>query len=174
MKGKALIVARDHPVLCIAALAALATVVFVPPDAAYLGYVDAKTLACLFGILAVAGAMRNAGMLDAAALALSSRLATRRAAVFSLTGATLALSLFATNDMALVVMLPLSAAALLRARWDDPDPVHVRDAEPGGEPGRHGAAVRQPPEPVSLRTLRNPAARLPGRDGRCPSPFRWC
>ena len=119
MKGKALIVARDHPVLCIAALAALATVVFVPPDAAYLGYVDAKTLACLFGILAVAGAMRNAGMLDAAALALSSRLATRRAAVFSLTGATLALSLFATNDMALVVMLPLSAAALLRARWDD-------------------------------------------------------
>ena len=37
MKGKALILARDHPVLCIAALAALATVVFVPPDAAYLG-----------------------------------------------------------------------------------------------------------------------------------------
>ena len=102
MKGKALIVARDHPVLCIAALAALATVVFVPPDAAYLGYVDAKTLACLFGILAVAGAMRNAGMLDAAALALSSRLATRRAAVFSLTGATLALSLFATNDLSLI------------------------------------------------------------------------
>ena len=119
MKEKALIRAREHPVLCIAALAALVTIAFVPPDAAYLGYVDVKTLACLFGILAVVGAMRNAGMLDAAALALSSWLATRRAAVLSLTGATLALSLFATNDMALVVMLPLSAAALLRARWDD-------------------------------------------------------
>ena len=47
----------------------------------------------------------------------------------SLTGATLALSLFATNDMALVVMLPLSAAALLRARWDDliPFKMCIRD-----------------------------------------------
>ena len=110
---------RGHVTLAVAAVAALVTAVLVPPDAEYADYLDAKTLACLFGILAVVGAMRNAGMLDAAARVLASRLATRRAAVLSLVGATWVLSLFATNDMALVVMLPLSAAALLRAGWDD-------------------------------------------------------
>ena len=110
---------RGHATLAVAAVAALVTAVLVPPDTEYADYLDAKTLACLFGILAVVGAMRNAGMLDAAARVLASRLATRRAAVLSLVGATWVLSLFATNDMALVVMLPLSAAALLRAGWDD-------------------------------------------------------
>ncbi len=110
---------REHVVLCASAAVALLTMFFVPPDAAYVEYIDVKTLACLFGILAVVGALRTVGALEVAARVLSSRLATRRLAVLSLVGTTLVLSLFATNDMALVVMLPLSAAALLRAGWDD-------------------------------------------------------
>ena len=171
MKEKALIRAREHPVLCIAALAALVTVAFVPPDAAYLGYVDAKTLACLFGILAVVGAMRNAGMLDAAALALSSRLATRRAAVLSLTGATLALSLFATNDMALVVMLPLSAAALLRARWDDLIPFTFVMQSLAANLGGMVLPFGNPQNLYLFERFDIPLVRLPGRDGAALRPF---
>ena len=42
----------------IAVLAAAVTAVFVPPDAAYLGYYDVKTLSCLLCVLAVVGALR--------------------------------------------------------------------------------------------------------------------
>lgn len=111
--------ARSHAVLVVSAVAALATVPFVPPDAAYLGYFDLKTLACLFGILALVGALRNVGLFESAARAAVSRFATRRSAVGALVAATLVLSMVATNDMALIMMLPLSAATLLKAGWDD-------------------------------------------------------
>lgn len=107
----------DHAVLCVAFAAATASAVVVPPDARYLSYFDLKTLACLFGILAIAAALRNAGALDAAARAIATRFTQCRSASAALTGITLVLSQFVTNDMALVVMLPLSATVLARAGW---------------------------------------------------------
>lgn len=109
---------RSHAVLVISATFAAATMLVVPPDAAYLGYFDFKTLACLFGILALVGALRNVGVFDATAHALVTRFSTCRAAVGALVAVTLALSMVATNDMALIMMLPLSAATLLKAGWD--------------------------------------------------------
>ena len=44
---------RANAMPVIAVLAAAVTAVFVPPDSAYLGYYDVKTLSCLFCILAV-------------------------------------------------------------------------------------------------------------------------
>ena len=110
--------ARERTVLLVSALAALATVAFVPPDEAYLGYFDVKTLACLFGILAVVGALRGIGLFEHAARLVVARFATCRSAVAALVGSTLVLSMFATNDLALIMMLPLSAATLLKAGWE--------------------------------------------------------
>ena len=107
--------ARERTVLVVSALAALATVPFVPPDEAYLGYFDVKTLACLFGILAVVGALRGIGLFEHAARLIVARFATCRSAVAALVGSTLVLSMFATNDLALIMMLPLSAATLIGA-----------------------------------------------------------
>lgn len=107
--------ARERTVLLVSALAALATVAFVPPDEAYLGYFDVKTLACLFGILAVVGALRGIGLFEHAARLIVARFATCRSAVAALVGSTLVLSMFATNDLALIMMLPLSAATLIGA-----------------------------------------------------------
>lgn len=109
---------RTHAVLVVSALAAGATMVVVPPDGAYLGYFDLKTLACLFGILALVGALRNAGAFEVVARAMVARFATCRTAVAALVSATLLISMVATNDMALIMMLPLSAAMLLRAGWE--------------------------------------------------------
>ncbi|HIW75971.1 SLC13 family permease [Gordonibacter faecis] len=109
---------RGHVVLVVSAVAALVTMAMVPPDATYLGYFDLKTLACLFGILALVGALRGVGVFERAAQALVARFSTCRAAVAALVGSTLVLSMFATNDMALVMMLPLAAATLLRAGWE--------------------------------------------------------
>lgn len=110
--------ARTHAVLLVSAAVAAATMLAVPPDAAYLGYFDLKTLACLFGILALVGALRNAGVFEATACALVARFSTCRAAIAAIVGITLVLSMIATNDMALIMMLPLSAATLLKAGWE--------------------------------------------------------
>ncbi len=109
--------ARGRVVLCVSALCALASMAAVPPDAAYIGYFDVRTLVCLFCILAVVQALRGAGALDGAARALVTRFRTPRAAVLALVGATVCLSMVATNDMALVMMLPLATATLARAGW---------------------------------------------------------
>lgn len=109
---------RTHTVLVVSAVAALATVPFVPLDAAYLGYFDLKTLACLFSILALVGALRNVGAFEAVARRAVARFATCRAAVAVLVAATLVVSMVATNDMALIMLLPLSAATLLKAGWE--------------------------------------------------------
>lgn len=103
--------------LSISFAASLITCFIIPPDTAYLDYVDFKTIACLFSILAVVGALRNIGAFEAGARALVSRFSTCRAAVCALVCATLVISMFATNDMALIMLLPLAAATLLRAGW---------------------------------------------------------
>ena len=114
---RALAFAREHAVLLIAAVAAAATMVAVPPDEAYLGYVDWNTLGCLFCVLAVANAFRYLGAFDRLARLAIERLATARSVVMALVLTTGALSMVATNDLALIVMLPLSATVLARAGW---------------------------------------------------------
>ena len=109
---------RTHAVLVVSAVAALATVPFVPPDAVYLGYFDLKTLACLFSILALVGALRNVGAFEAVARRAVARFSTCRSAVAALVAATLVVSMAATDDMALIMLLPLSAATLLKAGWE--------------------------------------------------------
>ena len=56
---------RANAMLLIALLAAGITVAFVPPDKGYLGYYDARTLACLFCVLAVVCALRNMDLFSA-------------------------------------------------------------------------------------------------------------
>ena len=105
---------REHAVLVVAAVAA-ASMVAVPPDSAYWGYFDRKTLGCLFCVLAVASALRLMGAFDRAARAVVARFGSPRSLALALVLTTAALSCVATNDMALIMMLPLSAATLVGA-----------------------------------------------------------
>ena len=50
---------KKNAVMAVAMAAALITSVIVPPDAAYQGYFDLKTLTCLFCVLAVVCALKN-------------------------------------------------------------------------------------------------------------------
>lgn len=103
---------RQNATASIAATAALVTMLFVPPDAAYLGYFDLNTLACLFALLAVIRALRNAGFFETIAHAVVRRFKTLRGLGCALVGVTLVCSMFATNDMALLMLLPLSTVTL--------------------------------------------------------------
>ncbi len=99
---------RAHAMPVIAVLAAAVTAVFVPPDAAYLGYYDAKTLSCLFCVLAVVCALRSAGLFPLLAQKLVQVFHTTRSVVTALVIITLAGSMLLTNDTALLTFLPLS------------------------------------------------------------------
>lgn len=103
---------RQNATAAIAAAAALITMLVVPPDAAYLGYFDVGTLACLFALLAVIRALRNAGFFESIARAVVRRFKTLRGLGCALVGVTLVCSMFATNDMALLMLLPLSTVTL--------------------------------------------------------------
>ena len=50
---------RKNTVLLIALALAVLSIALVPPDEAYAGYYDLKTLCCLFGTLAVVCALKN-------------------------------------------------------------------------------------------------------------------
>lgn len=98
----------------IAAAAALVTILFVPPDAKYASYFDLNTLAYLFAFLAVIRALRNAGFFETIAKAVIQGFKTLRGLGCALIAVTLVCSMFATNDMALLMLLPLSTVALVR------------------------------------------------------------
>lgn len=112
-----LVLIRKNMVLTISAVVAIVTMVVVPPDAAYLGYMDWNTLGCLFCVLAVANAFRYLGAFDRAARLVIEHFDEPRQVVMALVLTTGALSMIATNDLALIILLPLSATILTHAGW---------------------------------------------------------
>lgn len=118
MLGKLSSFLRHNVVLAVSFVCAAVTMAIVPPDAGYLGYFDWKTLSCLFSILALVEALRNAGAFQSAARSFIARFHGCRSTILALVASTAVISMFATNDMALVMMLPLSAITLSVAGWE--------------------------------------------------------
>ncbi len=98
---------KKNTVLCIAIIAALTTAVAVPPDSAYLGYFDFKTLTCLFCVLAVVCAFRNISFFSILASKIVRLFKNTRACVLALVYITFLGSMLIANDMALLTFLPL-------------------------------------------------------------------
>ncbi len=98
---------RKNTVLCIAALAAIVTSCIVPPDAAYLGYFDFKTLTCLFCVLAVVCALKNVKFFTILARKIVDCTGNLRMATLALVYITFIGSMLIANDMALLTFLPL-------------------------------------------------------------------
>ena len=64
---------RREAVLTVSVLAAAVSCIFVPPDAAYLGYFDLRTLALLYCLMTVVAGLREAGVFDRLAFLLCRR-----------------------------------------------------------------------------------------------------
>lgn len=107
---------REHWMLVAAAIAALASMIAVPPDGAYLGYFDWETIGCLFCVLAVANAFRRIGTFDRIARMAIAHDRNTRTLVFAIVLVTALFSMAFTNDVELIIMLPLSAAVLVELR----------------------------------------------------------
>lgn len=107
---------KKYTVFCIAAVAAVVTCFFVPPDKEYLTYFDLKTLACLFISLAVICALRNIKFFTIVARKLVLLTGNLRSLFFMLITITFIGSMIIANDMALITFLPLGYFAVSVAK----------------------------------------------------------
>ena len=105
LKGMAFL--KAHVVMTVAFAAAAATSILVPVDAAYLGYFDFKTLACLFCVLAVVCALKNIRFFYILAQRIVQCFRNARLSVLALVYITFIGSMLIANDMALLTFLPL-------------------------------------------------------------------
>ena len=64
---------QQETVLTAAAVLAVVSAFFVPPDVQYLGYIDLRTLAILFSLITVMAGLRRQGFFDGLGRALLSR-----------------------------------------------------------------------------------------------------
>lgn len=103
---------RREPVLIIAAVAALTSCFFVPPDAAYLEYIDFRTLALLYCLMTVIAGLRGAGLFAHLAHTLCRRAGSVRAMGVLLVLMSFVSSMLITNDVALLTFVPFAVVVL--------------------------------------------------------------
>lgn len=98
---------KNNAVFVISFFAAAITSFIVLPDKEYLDYIDFKTIACLFSVLAVVCALKNVNFFYLVAVKIVKKFKRLRSAVTALVFVTLIGSMFIANDMALLTFLPL-------------------------------------------------------------------
>ncbi len=103
---------KRNLVFTVAFIAATVTCIIIPPDKAYLGYFDFKTLACLFLTLAVVNALRNIRFFTLTAKKIILLTGNLRTLCIALIYITFIGSMLIANDMALITFLPLGYFAL--------------------------------------------------------------
>lgn len=102
-------------VLVVAVLAAAVSCVLVPFDEGYASYVDWRTLALLFCLMAVVTGLRFMGVMRLLGSWAVSRASSMRALAFALVALTFVSSIAITNDVALITFVPLALVVLSEA-----------------------------------------------------------
>ena len=120
---------RREPVLLIAALAALLSCCFVPPDVAYLDYMDYRTLALLYCLMTVVAGLRKAGLFAFLAHRLCENVKSVRMIGLVLVLLCFFSAMLITNDVALLTFVPFAVVVLGMAdRKKDPGAVDGKNA----------------------------------------------
>ena len=107
---------RHEVVLTVALIAALASFLLVPPGAHTLAGIDATTLLMLFSLMAIVAGFRHMGAFDKLAAALTACIRTLRGLAFALMSACFLLAMVATNDVALITLVPFTILLMQGAR----------------------------------------------------------
>ena len=102
-------------VLVVAVLAAAVSCVLVPFDEGYASYVDWRTLALLFCLMAVVTGLRFMGVMRLLGSWAVSRASSMRTLAFALVALTFVSSMAITNDVALITFVPLALVVLSEA-----------------------------------------------------------
>ncbi len=108
MKTRLFMHMKKDPVLWISGMLAAVTAIIIPPSAAYADYIDIRTLALLFSLMAVVCAFSRKGLLNAAAGYFVRRAKSSRGLGLMLVLLCYASSMLITNDVALITFVPLA------------------------------------------------------------------
>ena len=103
---------RNNPILCISGLLALISCFFVLPDLQYLSYINVRVLAILFGLMLIVAALGHIGTFDVLTSKLLSKVKTYRDISLLMSLLAFFLSMFLTNDVSLVTLVPFAIMVL--------------------------------------------------------------
>ena len=103
---------KENLVLVLAVVVASVSMLAVPPSSSYVGYINVPVLAILFCLMVVIGGLRESGVFAAALARLLLRLGTMRQLAAVLVFACFFVSMWVTNDVALLTFVPFSLMAL--------------------------------------------------------------
>ena len=106
---------RHESVLCISALCAAVTMFLVPPDGAYLEYIDLKTLCLLMCLMLVVAGVQACGAFRWLTVQMLRRSASGRILAVMLVWMPFFSAMLVTNDVALLVFVPFTLALLTQA-----------------------------------------------------------
>ncbi len=109
---------KKEPVLLIAAIFAMVSMFIVPPSSNYIQYIDWKTLACLFCLMVSIKGLEREGLLDTVSSVALTHLRRTRSLAFFLIFGTFFASMFMTNDVALIALVPIAIAVLFMCQQE--------------------------------------------------------
>ena len=95
---------RKETVLTVALLLAVISAFIVPPDSAYVDYIDFRTLAILFCLMTVVAGFSQQGMFGIIAKSMINRMGSLRTVTIVL--------IFITNDVSLITFVPMTLTVL--------------------------------------------------------------
>lgn len=110
---------KSEAVLVISFLLALASSFFVAPGKEYLSYIDFRTLALLFCLMAVVAGFNSLGFFSRLAQTLLRRAGSVRSLCLTLTLLAFFLSMIFTNDVSLITLVPFSIVVLDMLKKDE-------------------------------------------------------
>lgn len=103
---------KKDPVLTVSWILAIGSAFWIPPDSAYLDYLDLQTLGLLFCLMTITGGLQNMGIFSR----IGGNLIRHVANTASLAGILVALCFFSsmiiTNDVALITFVPFTMVIL--------------------------------------------------------------
>ncbi len=112
MKQRIIKFIKSEFVLCIAAVCAVISMFFVLPSAAYLAYIDVRTLCLLFCLMSLVAGFGKCSLFRLLAQTLLSRQKTVRSLTVVLILLPFFCSMFITNDVSLITFVPFAILVL--------------------------------------------------------------
>ena len=110
--NKILYCIKNETVLSAAVILAVISSFFMKPDAGYLNYIDFRTLALLFCLMAVMAGLQKTGVFDLLAGKMLKRVRGVKSLVFILVMLCFFFSMLITNDVALITFVPFTFTVL--------------------------------------------------------------
>lgn len=103
---------KSNAVLVLSGILALVSCFFVHPDMQYVSYINTRVLSILFCLMLVVSCLVDIGTFDVLTSKLLAKVKSTRAICLILTGLSFVLSMFMTNDVTLVTLVPFAIMLL--------------------------------------------------------------